>query len=377
MPIKDRVVTWYIRNVILPRREIIDKPGFIITSLGGGHQPIHLRDLFLSEFLFELIENNIVQHYDIKGRQALYSAGKKFGYLYSSMSNFPTIKNCTKKEFSDFAYFLVRFVEGTYAQQAKYKLELDEKIFTIFLNDYIICRHNGIGHTMTEGGITGIWAYAMQDNSIEGTQLECQGRGNKSCIVECAPEKIIKEKSNNFFSEKDLPDQKFDNTYKTMNEIRPTKYSSNSLKRLLNAGFFEFKRGILSYKDHRFFACDSHILYFLEEEIAKLEDGEQILFDACFEYGKNLREIYGGKDYKKFIPDFFSALGFGDILVIDSNGSKIGSIYYPWTVFSEKSKYIIFRGIMSGIISSSIGKKIEFKNFDINIRNYLTLTITA
>ncbi len=377
MPVKDRIVSWYIRNVILPKKEIIDQPGFIITTLSGGRQPIYLRDLFLSEPLFELIENIIVKNYGDEGRQVLYSAGKKFGYVYSSMSNFPTIETCTKKEFSEFAYFLVRFVEGTYAQHAQHKIDMDNKTFTLSLKDYIVCRHNGLGHIMTEGGIAGIWAYSMEDKSIEGKQIECQGRGSDNCIVECGPLELIQEKSNDFFRETDLPDLKFNTTYKTMNEIRPTEYSSNSLQRLLNAGFFTYKRGILSYKDQRFFACDSHVLYFLEEQISKLKDGEEILFNTCFEYGKKLREIYGGKEYKKFIPDFFSALGFGDILVIDSDGYKIGAIYFPWTYLSEKSKYIIFRGLMSGIISSAIDKKVEFKNFDISIRNYLTLTITA
>jgi hypothetical protein len=51
----------------------------------------------------------------------------------------------------------------------------------------------------------------------------------------------------------------------------------------------------------RFFACDSHILYLLESELTKLDDGEHILFDACFEYGKMLSENYGRKNYQKFI----------------------------------------------------------------------------
>jgi len=32
MPVKDRVVTWWIKNIITPQREIIDKPGFIVTT---------------------------------------------------------------------------------------------------------------------------------------------------------------------------------------------------------------------------------------------------------------------------------------------------------------------------------------------------------
>ena len=146
---------------------------------------------------------------------------------------------------------------------------------------------------------------------------------------------------------------------------------------MINAKFFQYKGGVLSYKKIRFFACDAHLLYILENEITKLENGEQILFDICFEYGKFVREVYSGNNYKKFITDYYPALGFGDITIFDSNNIKVGSIFYPWTVFSEKSRYIIFRGIISGFISDYTGKKTEFKNFDLKISNYLTLTIST
>ncbi len=375
MTIKDKVVTWYIQNIILPRREIIDKPGFIITAFTEHKQITYLRDLFLPEKLFELIETAIVQKYGDRGKQALYSTGKKNGYIYASLSNFPTINSCTTKEFSDFAYLLVRFVEGTYAQQADHELNLDEKMFTVAFKEYIICRHNGLGYIMTDGGIAGIWAYAIQDKLIEGTQIECQGRGNERCFILCAPEQKIKEKTNNFFHEHDLPEKKFDTIYKTLNEIRKTTYAHNSLRHLIDLGFFEFKQGILSYKKNRFFLCDSHILYLLEEEISRLPDGEQNLFDASFEYGKLLQETYGYTDYQKFILDFFPALGFGETLFLNPNNLNITVIYYPWTTFSVQSRYTVFRGVMSGFVSSSIGKRIEFKNFKIEIGNYLTLTI--
>lgn len=373
MPVKDRIVTWFIQHVILPRREIIDKPGFIVTTFTEHNQTTYLRELLLSEQLFELIESKIVQHYGERGKQVLYSAGKKFGYLYASLSNFPTITVCSEKELTEFAYYLVRYIETIYAQQADHEINLEDKMFTISFNDYIICRHNGLGYIMTDGGITGIWAYLMQDKSIDGIQLECQGRGNNNCYVICGPEEKIQEKINKFFCERDLPEHKFDQVYKTTNEIRDAKYSVNSLKKLLDNKFFEYDEGVLTYIKNRFFICESHILYLLEQEISKLENGEQILFDTCFEYGKILRETYGDKDYQKFISDFFPALGFGDVTFLDTY--SIAAIYYPWTVFSEKSKYIIFRGIMSGIVSDSIGERVEFKNFNIDIGNYLTLTI--
>ena len=264
MPIKDRIVSWWIQNIIIPKREIIDKPGFVITTFTEQNQITYLRDLFFAEQLFELIETRIVEHYGDKGKQVLYSAGKKFGYLYSAMSNFPTIQTLSKKKLSEFAYLLVQYVGGIYAQQAKHSLNIDEKQFTISFKDYVICRHNGLGYIMADGGIAGIWAYLMQDKSIEGTQLECQGRGNEHCSIICAPEEKIQKKVNNFFSEKNLPEQKFNNIYKTLNEIRETTYAQNSLKDLINIGFFKYRKGILSYKNMRFFGCESHILYLLD-----------------------------------------------------------------------------------------------------------------
>ncbi len=376
MPIKDKIVTWYIQNIILPRREIIDKPGFLITTFTEKNQTTYLRDLLLPEKLLEEIESRVVSAYGDRGRQALYSAGKKFGYIYCSMSNFPNIKNSTQKELQEFAYLFVRYCEGTFTQKAEHKMDLENKIITFVFDNYIICRHNGLGHVMTEGASAGVWAYVMQDNNLESNQSECQGRGDNRCFVLCAPENIIQEKTQNFFREKELYIQKFDDVFKTMNEIRPT-HSSNSLRLLLDTGYFNFSHGVFSHKNMRFFFCDSHLLYFLEQEISKLENGEQILFNACFEYGKFLRETYGERDFQKFIPDFFPALGFGDIIILDPHKPCLASVYYPWSIFSKNSRYIIFRGIMSGFVSSSIDKRVEFINHTIDIKTYLTLTIST
>ena len=376
MPVKDRVVNWWIQNIIIPQQEIIDKPGFIVTTFTEKKFITYLREFFIPEKLFEIVENTIVENYGDLGRQALYSAGKKFGYIYASLSNFTTVKNSSAEEISKFAYLLVRYIEGTYAQQAEHIADVNRNRFTIYFDNYIVCRHNGIGHIMTEGGITGIWAYGMQKNSIEGVQLTCQGRGDKRCCVICAPDNEIREKTKNFFKENNLVELKSDSGYKILNEMRETTYAKNSLKDLLDAGFFTYRKGILSYNNHRFFHCESHIIYLLEEEIKKLKNGEKALFDSCVEYGKLLAESYGNKEFNTFIPDFFSSLGFGDIFVKDSDKLKISFMYYPWTIYSKESNYIILRGIMSGIVSSLSGKKIRFTNVDVNIGEFLTIVIS-
>lgn len=374
MQIKDRIVTWYIQNIILPRREIIDNPGFLITAFTDKKHVTYLRDLLLPEKLFEEIESTIASAYGDQGQQVLYSAGKKFGYIYSSMSNLPTINTSTNKELEDFAYLMLRFVEGTYAKQANHEVDFEKKTLQILFDNYIICRHNGLGYIMTNGSLAGLWAYIVQDNTVEGIQLKCQGRGDDNCHILCAPEKTIQEKIHRYYRENEMNIHKSESMYKALNEIRPTR-STNSLKRLLDAGFFKFSHGVFSYKDMRFFLCDSHILYFLEQEISKLKNGEEVLFDVCFEYGKFLQQIYGGKDFQKFIPDFFPALGFGDIIILDPHKPRLASMYYPWSVYSKDSKYIIFRGIMSGFISSSLEKEIKFTKYTMDIRTCLTLTI--
>lgn len=376
MPVKDRIVTWYIQNILIPKREIIDNPGFIITTFTEDNQTTYLRDLFLPEKLFEMIEQEIIKIYGNSGKQVLYSTGKKFGYQYAAMSRFPTINDVEKKEFEEFAYLFIRFIEGTYAKKAQHEIDILNKLFKITLGDYIICRNNGYGYIMTSGSSAGTWAYEMQDKSLEGCQIKCQGRGDNTCHVLCGPVDKIKEQHQEVFIEKNLEEIQYDESFRILNEIRPTSYSKNSLKKLLDDGFLEYKHGRLTYNKKRFFLCDAHLVYILENEISKLDEGEENLFNICFEYGKKLRQLYGNDDHERFISDFFPALGFGDVIILDQNKYKIGAMFYPWTLFSEKSKYIVFRGILSGIISDSLGEKVEFKNFDVDIGDYLTLTIS-
>ena len=374
MQVKDKIVTWFIKNVVTPRREIIDRPGFIVTTFTENKRTTYLREILLPERLFELMENKIVECYGDEGKQTLYSAGKKFVYLYSSISNFPNIKDTSTKELSDFAYYLLRYIETMFAQQANHELDFEKRILSIEFKNYIICRNNGLGYIMMDGALAGLWAYELQDRTIEGIQLECQGRGDQQCKILCAPGKELFEKYHLTLKEHDLPEIKYDNFYRVINEIRPAAYSNKSLKLLINAGFFKYHEGNLSYQNSRFFICESHILYFLEEEIKKLPNGEQFLYQICFDYGVQLHEINGQDNFRLFIQDFFTGLGFGDIHV-DTKDLSITFRYYPWSIFSEKSSDVIMRVIISGFVSSCLKKKIEFHKVEVNVGQYLKITI--
>ena len=187
MPIKDAVFTWFIQNILSPNIENINNPGFVVTSFSEKGKETYLRDIFVEDKLFEAIENKVAEKYGEKGKQTLYSAGKKFGYIYSSLSNFAQLKGDNVKEVNDFIYFLVRYVTTIYAKEATYQVDLLKKSFTIYLDNYVVCHNNGKGYLMTSGGIAGIWAYVINDKKVEGIQIKCQGTGDQKCIVDVKP----------------------------------------------------------------------------------------------------------------------------------------------------------------------------------------------
>lgn len=379
--IKDQVFSWFIQKVLAPSVEIVDKPGFIVTSLSEKNKETYLREFFLEEDLLVSIEKKIVSKYGSDGRAVLYSIGKKFGYLYSSLSNFNRIgeSDKEKKDFLDFSYFLVRYITAIYAFDAKHEIDLSRKRFTIELDKYVVCEKNGLGLIMTSGGIAGIWAYMVRDKTVEGVETSCQGLGADHCFVIAQPRVEHEKDGRKFTVEVDLPDDQFSTQYKSLNLIRPAQFAKNSLKSLLDSRLFRYDHGFLHYGDIRYFHGESHVIYLIEKDLAQLPGGEECLFEASFEFGQMLQKTYGGKDYKKFIMDYFPALGWGDILVKSEESGKISVIsqYYPWTKYSSSTKFTIFRGVISGFISGCLDRKVQFLTFNRSISEFLVVSFNG
>jgi hypothetical protein len=363
MDIKDKLTTWYIRNILIPGQEVIDKPGFVITKFTGENRKKFLRDLILPELLFVEIEKQIVDKYKEEGKQALYSAGKKFGYMYANLSNFPTITTTPRKQFEKFGNGLILYAGCIYTSKISSDIDFSLKKFSFTAKDFAICRYDGIGKIFTEGGIAGMCSYLNDDISVEATQIRCQGRGDKECEVISAPEKYLLDKHLNYFKERDLTVSDFDNVYESINKIMPTQFARNSLRQLIDSGVFKYSKGLLTFKDERFINTDAHLLYILENETSKLKGGEETLFKASFNYGKEFVHKVSDSNYSKFLSDFMPALGWGDLYVSKDGARsyKVFSNYFPWTKFSSKSRYTVFRGLMSGILSSFENKDILFK----------------
>ena len=372
MVIKDRVYTWFIRNVVIPKTEIIDESGFIISRFSPSKE-IALREIFIGENFIQNLENKAKFH-----EQILYSIGKNFGYNYAYISGLPTIKKVPKNNFLSFANLMVRYIETLYASSLKHNITLETKTFTLKMQNYIVCSKNGLGYIFSEGGITGIWSYACQDPTIEAVQPKCQGRGDKECEVIAAPYETLVKMGYKPIRCTKLEKSQLTQEYKKLNEIKATKWATKSLKTLIDSGFFKYSHGQVTYKGERFFLCEASFMYILEKELKKVRNGLKILWDCSFDFGKRLAQLTGKQDHCKFVMDFFPALGFGDILAIEKGGRyEIIVRCFPWHQWAKEIDFTMFRGMLSGVISGFSDRKVELKKIKKDTREgNLSLYIT-
>src|SRR3989338_6942112 len=89
---KERIKKWFMKNVILPNNEIIDKPGFIVYQFNAKAKQAYMREMLFPETILANIEKETAKKYKEKGRRALYRAGKRWGYRFAQGSLFPLRK---------------------------------------------------------------------------------------------------------------------------------------------------------------------------------------------------------------------------------------------------------------------------------------------
>jgi len=377
MVVKDKIVTWFIRNIILSRNEIIEYPGFIFWKLSIEREVTNLREILFPEFIISELEKGIKEKYGKGGEQILYSAGKKFGYRYALICRYPSAEN--QKAHEEFSYFFVRYLESVCASKITHQIDYKNKKFALKAKDWIVCHENGLGYILSNGTGGGMLSYAFRDPTIEGIQTKCQGRGDDHCEIVCAPEKYFIEKKIKFLKERDLSGlELLQREYNEINQIRPTKFATNSFERLLNSGFIKQKGGVITGDGERYMLLESSLMYLLEKELKKLKGGLDVLWNVSFDFGKKLAEISKHDDPAKIIMDLFPALGFGDIWVEkDKEKYKIYVNYFPWTKWANEVDFTMFRGMLSGVISGSTGKKVELGKCEKDLSNgYLALYIS-
>ncbi|MBU0586597.1 hypothetical protein KJ780_03725 [Candidatus Micrarchaeota archaeon] len=359
---KDRLFSWLIDNLINSNKQRFEYPGFIVENLGNMN-----REIFLPEQLMVELEKKI-------DPPLAYRIGKRFGYGFARISNLPK-KNSV--EFNLFVDFFVKLVETTCAGNITYTRNIKINEIEFSADEFIICRKNGLGHIMAEGAIAGIWAYMLNDPTVEAVQTKCQGRGDKRCVIIAAPATELRKKGLSPISyakvEKDCTVNQA--KYAELNKVRPVNYANNSFKNLLDASLITYDKGKVEYNGERYFLVETSSIYEIEKVLALKTSGSdkknrKILWEVGFNYGKHLANIAKISNPYQFIMDFFPALGFGDILVINKDGKiEINIDYYPWVPDAEKTEFILIRAIFSGILSQSLKRNVNLKLMDKHIKS--------
>ena len=350
MKIKEGVVDWFIRNLLVPNQEVIDKPGFIINKVSGKGKLTYLRDIVFPELLFEKIENKTFERYGESGLKKLYSAGKKFGLYYHTISNSPILQK-EDTQIKNYVYFFVRYLEATgYGIGLTHEVDMDKKILKIKADEFIVCRHNGKNYIVGSGGGAGLWAGLTGDSNVEGVQTSCVGRGDDCCDIIYAPRSVLKEMGIPFFECNYKPDVKFSDSYMRMNEIRKTEFVKESLKSYIDFGLLKYRDGRLYLGDTFLYLCDANINGFIENELDR-----ELLFSASREAGLEISKNIKSLDINQ-ICSFLGACGWGDVLIFRRGELiEVNVKYAPWSEILETTNMAILSGYISGFLSYIYG----------------------
>lgn len=341
--IKDNLLSWLVSNLILSNRQKFDYPGFIIEDLGGKPS----RQFFLPESVFARLEK-------VLEPQISYNIGKKWGYTLSRNSDIPQKKSTG---FAIFLEFFVKLVETTYAKNITFTTDLKKSKIQFVADDFTICRKNGLGNIISEGGIAGIWAWMMDDLSVEAIQTQCQGRGDSMCVMIAAPiSKLTNDGLKPRLTCKNVSSAPQEwSKYLALNSVRKVSYAKNSFRDLWDAHFFGYHEGKMEYHGERFFLGEASIMYVLEETLQESDKkGKRtgILWNECFNYGVKLAKLSKSGDSTNFIMDFFPALGYGDILVLKKDGKfEILINNFPWFSPADKIDFVFIGAMLSGILT--------------------------
>jgi hypothetical protein len=374
MDIKDDVVRLYVKRFIIPRALIFDRPGFVDFKISGKTN-IFARQLLVPESFFVELERKIVETFGEKGKAVLYSIGKKFGYRFSMLGRFENIKDHPGESVKNWVVVASKFVEGTYASRISQDIDVANKIVNYSLTNFAVCRKLGFDFFLAMGGAAGIIAWIFQDPTIEGYLYDSKFvDGNHLCKVKCAlPETLEEDFGAEIYRETDLnglePDRR---SYLQFNAEVDLQYKK-SFQNLLDAGIFSYKKGIIKYKDERFFLMEVSGLYLLEMGLQS-NKMEELISNVAFFVGENLFAEFS-KDKIYNILELLCALGWGEpLLVTGSKKIKVVVKHFPWAEWYSKIEFRVVGGLLSGIFSKVYERKILFgkPSFDLNSGN-LTL----
>ncbi len=375
--VKKDVVQWFVKNILAPNFVRFDVPGFILTTKNGKGEDIGQRDIFLSEKQVAQFEERLVKELGNEGKLVSYSIGKNHGHAYAHSFDIPRLGISNEKEIDDFVPFFIGFMGATWGNSPKCRYDIKEKTLELEMADHIVCRKNGLGYMLTAGALGGGWQYIMQDETVEGTQIECAGNRGAKCWLVCGPAKYLEQKKYPFLRAEAKTQFEIDTTYNEMNKIRQLQHSKTSLKNAIEGSIFRFQDSRLTFHGERYFFAGIELHYVIEMAAMKNPKVAQILSETAFEHGMEIASQEKGNEYSSFIPDFLAALGFGDTVITQSKGKfAVQASYFPWLPPYAEINYTYYKGLLSGMLSGFTGKKVELRKHNTNVSaGYLILEI--
>lgn len=351
---RGKTKSWFMKHIILPNNEIIDKPGYIVSKYSGKGTRCYVREVLFPEKVLAKIESEAAARMGDDGRKAIYAAGKMWGVRYGITTGLPKKSGMPEKDFREFLNSFMKFMESEYASKASFELDYQKDRFETKYKDLIVCRLNGQGHFLL-GTMNGAWQH-MVGKETEAIHVSCEGRGDDECIIECAPPSNLRDKKK-ILRVKVPSDLGLEREYFTLNKVKKAQYAKNSLFDLLTGRIMKYEGGFFECNGDRFLLNEASSVYFLEQGLGKTKKGEKILFDAAFGY---FRKFVKSNSSAKMAQDFLPALGWGDITA-DASGKRAFCRSYPWTCYWKETTFPILRGMLSGIVSAYTGKKVIFK----------------
>ncbi|MFW6014377.1 MAG: hypothetical protein ACOCZQ_02140 [Nanoarchaeota archaeon] len=355
-----KIVDWLVKNIILPRYKNIKNPGFIIISLKSQKgKDVFIRQVLFPENLVRDIETRIEQN-KCENVTELYNIGVSLGWNFAKMFSIPSIESDTRKEVENYARFTSKWNFSTWTKDTQLKeLDLDNKRIEFEFDQHIVCRHNGKGYIITEGAEAGVGKYLFCDETIETVQLKCQGRNDEKCETLWATRDDLKKNNIEYKEGKVLYEIKDFSKEKKFNTIQKAKYSNKSTYNMLQSRIFNFDGNLITYKNQVFFDCAVLLYYLMELILQKDNESREIVYQLSFDYGKKIAE----DENSSYIPQLLAALGWGDTLITQEDDKiSVHIFYFPWcSIINEGVEFLLFRGLLSGMLSSTLHRKIDLK----------------
>ena len=365
MKIGDSVVKLYVQKFIMPRALIFDKPGFVDFNISGKTR-IYVRQLLVPESLFVNIQKEVVEKFGERGEQLLYSVGKKFGYRFAQVGRFENIKSHPGNRIKKWVTVACKFVEGTYASELSNETDVAKETIDVVVRNFAICRKLGYDLFILTGGGAGVMAWILQNKKLEGVLYDgkYESSGDHFCRVKYAPPPVLEEFKKEREDIKILKETNLTSLtpnfrdYIRFNAQTELEYDQ-SFQDFLTAGLFEYKRGVITYGDERFFLLTVGAMYLLEQAF-KQQNMQKILFNNAFNTGT---DIFSNKLTKIHdILGILCALGWGEPINLSTKQEyKVVINHFPWTKWCKDIDYSLIAGFISGIFSKAYGKKIIFK----------------